>query len=118
MASIMIVMMINSTSLAQERKEKEISGIAELQTRRMEVTLNLRGEQLSHVSQINTQFMNELQDALADRENEELLTEAKVMKIIKDRNDSLSKVLTHDQMSEMILAESNRMASAHRRRMF
>ena len=112
-----MVMMINSTSIAQGQKEKEVREIADMQTRKMKMNLNLSEEQFHIVSHNNIQFMNDLQQAMKEKEDEILLTEAKVMKSVNDRNDSLLKVLNEDQMSELLLLETNRLFARNRYRL-
>ena len=116
-AAMLMVMFINSTSIAQGQKEKEVMEIAEIQTRKMKKYLNLSEEQFQIVSQINIQFMNDLQEAMKDKENEILLTEARVLKTINERNESYLEVLNDDQMSEMLLWETKRLFSRNRHRL-
>ncbi|MFC2123763.1 hypothetical protein ACFLU5_03040 [Bacteroidota bacterium] len=109
MTTLVMVMLINSASLAQGKKEKEIMGIAEIQTKRMEAKLNLTDDQTEHVMQINLQFMNDIRAALKNNEDEDLLTEAEIMRSIQEKNNALREVLTVEQMSELLLSEIDRL---------
>jgi len=101
-----MAMMINSTALAQEDIERDMQEIAKIQTGRLATQLNLTQEQFTKVKQINLQFMSDLNEAMVDGDEEVLITEARILETIKNRNELLAEVLTEEQMSEFILTET------------
>lgn len=106
LSGTLMAVLINSASLAQAQKQRGLKNVAEMQTTRMEVILHLSGEQICQVNEINLQYLNELGTACDNLYDDgESLTEAKLLRLLHERNNALKNVLSEDQMSAFLLLE-------------